>query len=307
MIGAVGGCTSLLGIDEPRIVGDDGGSWSGVDAGEGDSGSASSGGGGDGGYCETGASAEGSAPAEAGHGKTPSQVWIVYDQGAGRADLDGEMDCLVNGTDFNDIAASYDASPFFGLRAQWAPQAGHGGSMQSAAAGQCGPLYQPNAQCLVNLVMGNQSLGVPAMGDVFLYVVHDGTHPCGGGNNAGVTQGAGEQVQGPQGQTIFVYTATIADGWGDLACQERVAMRELFEALTNVDAAECCAGQTPGNLCEDCSASCAQYVNVGPGGDGSYSLACPSGATYTGQLVEAWCSSAYVNGVWQPAGCTAAH
>jgi hypothetical protein len=215
----------------------------------------------------------------------------------------------VNHTDFNDIVGSFDASPWGGLRVQWSPAggaAGHGGSMVSHAPGECGVLYGPNAQCLTNLVMNNPGLGRPANGDVFLYVVHDGANQCGGGNNSGVTGGAGEAVQGPSG-TIYVYTGTIADGWGYHPCQERVAMHELFEAITQVDAADCCTGQTPGNLGPDCSYACAANTSVGPAGYGSYALTCPNGETYAGQTVEKWSSAAYVNGTWQPAGCTQAH
>jgi hypothetical protein len=249
-----------------------------------------------------GSGADGSSP------RPRSQIWIVYDSGAVAADLDGMMDCLVNQTSFDAIIASFDASPWGGLQVQWSPQGGsngHGGSTVSAAPGACGQLYAPDAQCLTDLVMNDPGLGAPADGDVFLYVVHDGATQCGGGNNAGVTGGAGEAVQGPHG-TIYVYTATIADGWGYLPCQERVAMHELFESVTQVDAADCCTGQTPGNLGPDCSYACASNTGVGPAGYGSYTLACPGGKTYTGQQVEKWSSAAYVNGVWQPAGCTAA-
>jgi hypothetical protein len=236
-----------------------------------------------------------------------AQVWIIYDSNAIRADLDGEMNCLINGTNFNSIIDSFNSSPFGGLRVQWAPNgswSGHSGSMVSAYPGQCGRLFGPNAQCLTNLVRNNPNLGVPANGDVFLYVVHDPGVQCGGGNNAGVTGGAGERVQGPNGP-IFVYTGTIADGWGYRPCQERVAMHELFESVTMVSSADCCTGQTPGNFGDDCAYSCASFQSVGPAGYGSYTLSCPNGRSYAGQQVERW--SAGVYSPWQPRGCTAAH
>jgi hypothetical protein len=245
------------------------------------------------------------------------QVWIIYDPNAQQGDLAGEMDCLINSTNFNDIINSFNSSPYGGLRVKWAPNgtwSGHSGTMVSSYAGQCGQLYGPNAQCLTNLVINNPNLGVPGNGDIFLYVVHDSQTQCGGGNNAGVTGGAGEAVKGPNG-TIHVYTGTIADGWGYNACQQRVAMHELFESATQVDSADCCTGQYPGNYGPDCSYNCASNQNVGPAGYGSYTLSCPSGRSYAGQMVEKWSSSAYAPGrcasgyssCYQTAGCTAAH
>jgi hypothetical protein len=230
-----------------------------------------------------------------------SQVWIIYDANAVRADVEGEMDCLINHTNFNDIVNSFNSSPFGGLRVQWAPGNRHGGSLVTSSVGQCGQLFGPDAQCLVNLVRNDPNLGVPANGDVFLYVLHDGSVQCGGGNNNGATGGNGEKVQGPNGP-IFVYTGTIADGHGYNPCQQRVAMHELFEAVTMVSAADCCTGQTPGNFGDDCSQDCAQYTGVGPAGYGSYTMACPNGQSYTGQLVEKWSSGVY--SPWQPSGCT---
>jgi hypothetical protein len=229
---------------------------------------------------------------------TGVQVWVIYDSNAMPADLEGELPCLIEHTNFNDIIDSYNSSPYGGLRVRW------GGVMTSSRPNECGVLYGPTAQCLTNLVANNPNLAAPTNGDVFLYVLHDANVQCGGGNNNGVTMGNGERVQGRNGSSIYVYTGTIADGWGYGPCQQRVAVHELFESVTEVNAADCCTGQTPGNLCDDCVQACAQYTNVGPAGYGSYTLSCPNGRTYASQMVERWQAGVYPP--WQTWGCTAA-
>jgi hypothetical protein len=229
--------------------------------------------------------------------ETGVQVWVIYDSNAMQADLEGELPCLIRNTNFNDIVDSYNSSPYGGLRVRW------GGVMTTSQPNVCGVLYGPDAQCLTNLVANNPNLRAPTNGDVFLYVLHDANVQCGGGNNNGVTHGDGELVQTANGQ-IHVYTGTIADGWGYNPCQQRVAVHELFESVTEVNAADCCTGQTPGNLCDDCVQACAQYTTVGPAGYGSYTLSCPNGRTYASQMVERWQQGVYPP--WQTWGCVAA-
>jgi len=226
---------------------------------------------------------------------SPVNLWVVWDANAHHEPLEDMFDCLINHTDFNDIIATYADSPYKATPLLWDPSQGHGGST-TVAAGSCGVLYGPNPQCLVSAVMNDPKLGTPMDGDIFLYIVAD---HCGGGNNNGGSNGLsvfGTAVNGPGGATIHVLAGTIGDGSADhnyFICQQRVAVHEAFEAATDVSAADCCTGQTPGNFCEMCDPSCSRYLGYGdagangPAGWGSYYISC-NGQQYVSQIVTAW-------------------
>jgi hypothetical protein len=116
-------------------------------------------------------------------------------------------------------------------------------------------------------------------------------------------------VTGPNNAKIHIISGTVGDGTGNgdnyPVCQQRVAAHEIFEATTDVSGADCCTGQTPGNLCEMCDTSCAKFNGPGPDpvrgpiGWGSQSISC-NGKTYYSQVVTSYSGG---NSEWVPSGC----
>jgi hypothetical protein len=236
-------------------------------------------------------------------------LWLVFDADANHAPLEDLFDCLINHTDFNRSIESWRKSPYRATPLRWDPVHGHGGSTV-VPSGSCGQLFAPDPQCLMNAVLNDPNIGVPQDNDIILYIVHNF---CGGGNNNGGSNGlpnVGSPVIGAGGAHVHIIAGTVGDGTagGDNfpICAERVAVHEAFEGATDVSAADCCTGQTPGNLCDDCDPSCAEYYGFGPiqgpAGFGSYYVAC-NGKQYAAQRVIDYSGA---SSEWVPSSCTAA-
>jgi hypothetical protein len=103
---------------------------------------------------------------------------------------------------------------------------------------------------------------------------------CGGDNNA--------RHDGAKVGDIRVRGGNVGDCAKNPYEQERVAVHEAFESVSDADAADCCTGEVtkhcpgdPDSLCPNCPCACGRYND--DHSFGGYNLNCGTGTIYWSQ------------------------
>jgi hypothetical protein len=193
--------------------------------------------------------------ASAGH-----HLWIVRGAGTVQRDLPGLFQCLFSRTDFNARAMAYPGG--YGL--------GWGGMID-------GGCKSGEFNCAVDAL---RAAGLyVADHDMVMIVVHG---QCGGDNNA--------RHDGAKIGNIRIRGANVGDCAKNPRSQERVAVHEAFESVSDASSADCCNGEVtehcPGmseSLCSDCPCSCSRYDADDT--FGGYNLDCGNGTVYRAQRI----------------------
>ena len=194
------------------------------------------------------------------------KLYVAYEtSGSCPNTLTSFFQCLLGHTDLNNYANGYTT----GYPLHW-------GGIQSVSA-SCGSGWQ----CV------EDAAKFPLQPfDVLLVVTGTGI----GGQNFWDT------VVQVGGKNVSIHSAAIGDGAGSCAMQTAYGMHEVYEAISEAGAADCCDGEVPytpsgesGCLAWNvgCAPACGQWGPTSCGGNGSYGLTTLDcgGTSYTYQRI----------------------
>jgi hypothetical protein len=208
-----------------------------------------------------------SSPADAGStdpltatASAEHHLWIVRGTGTVPRDLPGLFQCLFAKTDFNARAVAYPR----GYALAW------GGMID-------GGCKSGEFDCAVDAL---RAAGLSVADHDLVIIIVSGR--CGGDNNA--------RDDGTKIGEMRVRGANVGDCEKSPRVQERVAVHEVFECVTDASSADCCNGEVtkhcPGtseSLCSDCPCSCSRYDADET--FGGYNLDCGNGTIYRAQRI----------------------
>lgn len=169
-----------------------------------------------------------------------NKLWIAWSpETAGcKAQVEAFYDCLLNDTDYNQLAATYP------------------GGLQLSVAGTA-VLSQSCSEMDFTCIVNNAGFAI-TQDDVVLY--YYGSQPGDGWNDVQMVNG------------VNIYIASVQGGQ-DCDNQTCLGSHETYEASTDGISADCCNGQVQTQWCPNCNASCGQNQNDA----GCYQLQCPNG------------------------------
>jgi hypothetical protein len=187
-------------------------------------------------------------------------LWIVRGADTVQRDLPGLFQCLFTKTDFNERAMAYPG----GYALAW------GGMIDVGCK-------SGEFDCAVDAL---RAAGRNVADHDMVMIIVRGR--CGGDNNA--------HHDGSDVGNIRVRGANVGDCAKNPRDQERVAVHEAFESVSDASSADCCNGQVtkhcPGDeesLCSDCPCTCGRYNDDNT--LGGYNLDCGNGAVYRAQRI----------------------